>query len=110
MKQAETTHLTYRTDIFKGKHVDIEGNGKVTIRIDYPKNDPEHKVSIEMEREGKTVTHNLNPGDTYTLDHKILVKATRNTQENHVFPIVFKMDGRKYTLNKTKQNKLILTK
>lgn len=108
MKQAEETYFTFCTNIFSGKYMAMEGNGKVTIRIDYPKN--EHKVVVEMEREGKIITHTLYPGDAYTLDHNAIITATKDITKDHVFPIIFKMDGQKYILNRTKQNKLILTK
>lgn len=110
MQAKEETHFTFCTDIFSGKYMDMEGTGKVRINIDYPKDDPEHKVTVEMEREGKTMVHTLRPGDTYTLDHCVDITATKDITKNHVFPITFKMDGQKYILNRTKQNKLILTK
>jgi hemin uptake protein HemP len=111
MKQAEETHFTFCTDIFQGKYLDIEGKGKVEIRIDYPENDPEHKITVEMTHNNeKILLHTLFPGDTYTLNHKVGITATKNIKKDHAFPIVFKMDGQEYKLNRTKQNKLILTK
>lgn len=111
MKQAkEKTHVDFCTDIFSGKYLDIKGNGKVTIKIDYPKDDSEHRILIEMEREGNTSSWTLYPGDTYILDHCVDITATKDITKKHVFPIIFKMDGQEYKLNRTKQNKLILTK
>ena len=116
MKQAEKTKdalktcVGYCTNIFCGKYLDARGDGKVIFRIDYPKDDPDKKITVEMEREGKTTLHTLRPGDTYRLDHCVHITATRDITKNHIFPIVFSMDGQEYKLNRTKQNKLILTK
>ena len=113
MKQTEETHFTFCTDIFQGKYLDIEGKGKVEIKIDYPlfSREEEGKITVEMtHNNGKILLHTLFPGDTYTLNHKVGITATKDIKKDHAFPIVFKMDGQEYKLNRTKQNKLILTK
>lgn len=110
MKQAEKTNFTFCTDIFRGKYLNIKSDGKVVIKIDYVKNDPDRKVIIEMDRMGDVSSYTLWPDDSFILHHHVKVEATKDIQKDHVFPITFKMDGQEYKLNRTKQNKLILTK
>ena len=109
-KNVLKTCVNYCTNIFCGKYITATGNGKVIFNVDYPKDDPDKKVTVEIEREGQTTLHTLWPGDMCIINHCVDITATRDITKGHVFPITFSMDGQEYKLNRTKQNKLILTK
>lgn len=111
--RAETTVVEFSSDIFQGKYIEIEGCKETVLRVSFPKmfpNDFDPTVLIEIERNNKIQRYELNEGDNFILDHRMVVKSTKEIKDNHVFPIIFKMDGQEYKLNRTKQNKLILTK
>ncbi len=105
------TFVEFSSDIFNGAILEIEGSGKVIIRVDYPKIESDRKeVKIELEGDGNIKSYILIPGDSFNLTHRISVKVTKDIRNKHLFPITFTMDDQTYKLNRTKQNKLILTK
>ena len=110
MKQAETTVVKISSDIFDDKALIIEGLCETTVKLTYPTmhNTP---MPVTMSRQGEEPeTKMLIPGDTYTVSHKFKAEFIKDLSRSNVFPITFKMDGQEYKLNRTKQNKLILTK
>ena len=50
------------------------------------------------------------PGDSFDFKHTFNLKITRAITSDHPFPIEFTFMGEVYKLNKTKNNKLLLTK
>lgn len=110
--QAEKTHVEISSDIFNDKMLTIKGCYKTTLRLTYPEKQYEGTtMEVIVEKQGQeTRTKTLTPGDTFTYVHEFKAEIVKDITKNHVFPITFKMDGQKYILNRTKQNKLILTK
>ena len=49
-------------------------------------------------------------GDILYLDHVMHLNATRGIRDDHLFPIVLEYKNQNYKLQKTKNDKLILTK
>ena len=79
------------------------------------------QVEVEVSDDGEVVVfitrsdgirkdHPLNRGDSLSFDHTVSLKATRGIRDDHLFPIVLEYKNQKYTLQKTKNDKLILTK
>ena len=114
MKQATKTIIEFCQKIFSSNQLEINGNKKVIFRIGYPsqKLDYNNKpfVVIDLEEDGKVRQFKLWQNDVFKFRHEISIKAVEDITKDHIFPITFKMDGQEYKLNRTKQNKLILTK
>lgn len=105
------TFVEFSTDIFNGDELEIEGSGKAIVRVNYPKIDSGQKeVKIEVERDGHIKSFTLIAGDEFVFNHNVFIRATKVITNKHPFPITFTMGGQTYKLNRTKQNKLILTK
>jgi hypothetical protein len=110
MKQTETTVVKISSDIFDDKALITEGTCETIVELTYPEkhNAP---MLVTMKRQGEEPTiRELIPGDTYTISHRFKAKFIKDLSRSNAFPITFKMDGQEYKLNRTKQNKLILTK
>lgn len=115
MQAKEITKVDYSTNIFFGKVLERCGDGKISFVVDYPKitkaiPNPMVTVTIKKLQPPDERVQRLMPGDTLFMDHEVNINAVSDITKNHVFPITFKMDGQEYKLNRTKQNKLILTK
>jgi hypothetical protein len=110
--QAETTIVEISSDIFDDRVMTIEGYHDFAVRFTYPKDYGNNiPIVVEMLEDNQVKeTKSVLPGDTYTAKHTFKAKFTKDITKDHAFPITFKMDGQKYILNRTKQNKLILTK
>lgn len=110
------TFVEFCTDIFNGNVLEIEGSGKAIVRVSYPEisSGPtltgQKEVKIEVERDGDIKSFTLIAGDEFIFNHSVFIKATKDITDKHPFPITFTMGGQTYKLNRTKQNKLILTK
>jgi stalled ribosome rescue protein Dom34 len=111
MKQAETTIVEISSDIFDDRVMIIEGYHDFVVQFTYPEGcDKSIPIVVEMLEDNQVASKVVLPGDTYTAKHTFKAKFTKDITKDHAFPITFKMDGQKYILNRTKQNKLILTK
>jgi len=87
----------------------ISGKQKaVALQITTWENKPGADVVIE--HNGLSKEYNLFPGDDFIFSHDIKIEGTMNMEVNHAFPIKLTYRGETYLLNKTKNDKLILTK
>jgi hypothetical protein len=110
MQAKEMTTVEVSSDIFNDKKVTVEGCWKTTIKLTYPEKQNQD-MAVQIESQGRELQSKiLAPGDTLTFLHEFKAKVVKDITKDHVFPITFKMDGQEYKLNRTKQNKLILTK
>lgn len=112
--QAKKVFVEFCQKIFKGTQLEIKGNQRIVFSIGYPLQELNYRtkpyVIIDMEENGKVKQFKLYQDDIFKFQHEISVKAVEDITNKHIFPITFTMDGQKYKLNRTKQNKLILTK
>ena len=74
-----------------------DGEG-VVIEILKPDGDPKKQNIV------------LSKGDSLNITHAFNVELTRTVWDDHPFPIALEFKGEKYLLNKTKNDKLLLTK
>ena len=84
------------------------GTKKLQVEVEVSK-DGEVFVSI-IKSNGLKEDHLLNHGDSLSLNHTISLNATRGMRDNHIFPIELEYKNQRYKLQKTKNDKLILTK
>lgn len=114
MKQLTKTVIEFCQKIFRSDQLEIKGNRKIIFRVGYPQQKIDYSnkpfIVIDLEENGEVRQYKLWQSDVFKFQHEISINAVEDITESHIFPIVFKMDGREYKLNRTKQNKLILTK
>ena len=67
-------------------------------------------IDVVLEHNGEVSPYTLQPGDEFNLTHDIKIEGTLDVRPDHVFPRELKYRGETYLLNKTKNDKLILTK
>lgn len=110
MKQAETTVVKISSDLFDDKALITEGTYETIVEFTYPE-ECGVPMTVIMQREGQeSIIKELIPGDTYTMSHRFKAEFTKHLKNSQLFPIILRFAGQKYKLNRTKQNKLILTK
>ena len=81
----------------------------VRLTVDFDKETG--NVNIEIIRSNEpTKKRTLLPGDSLNFKHEFNIDMTRVVRGDHPFPINIKYKGEKYLLNRTKNDKLLLTK
>ena len=68
------------------------------------------KAHVEVRSEKGEYNLVLSEGDSYDFAHVVKIRATRDIETDHVFPLRIQHGADTYFLNRTKNDKLILTK
>ena len=106
MKIEEKTHISVSERIFKNSTVVFSQTTPVTVEIRCTKDG----AVVVFSRGDKRTEHNLGPGDSMNIKHDFEVQREICGNDFSVFPIDINHNGNTYRLNKTKLDKLILTK
>ncbi|MGP8337656.1 MAG: hemin uptake protein HemP [Methanosarcinaceae archaeon] len=109
--QAKTI-VKINSDIFDNNVLITEGYHDFIVRFTYPKECGNGiPMTVELLEDNQMKASKVcMPGDDCVVKHTFKARSVKDLSESHVFPIIFKMSGQEYKLNRTKQNKLILTK
>lgn len=87
----------------------IEACRHVKIHVSF--NPDDNKVYVNILHPDECIKEIVMiPGDVFEFDHEFSVDITNTVRKDHIFPLSLKFKGEKYLLNRTKNNKLLLTK